>query len=210
MDNVSKILAEVDPAPMKKAVAFCNKISASKKISKAFRDMNVASEHVDGTMSANDRNKLLSWLKNADDCRILTNVRCLSEGVDVPSLDAVLFLSSRKSKVEIVQAVGRVMRKAADKKYGYIIIPVVVPVNSNPEEILAEIADFGTVWDVLNALRAHDSRMDIFIEEIKLNKASSHILIGKTRENGENHGSRVRPVHRHRNFHYAAYSEPFD
>ena len=186
MDNVSQILAEVDPAPMKKAVAFCSKIKTSQKIAATFNNFNLPlkADHVDGTMPATTRDEKLSWLKNADTCRILTNVRCLSEGVDVPSLDAVLFLSSRKSKVEIVQAVGRVMRKATDKKYGYIIIPVVVPVDKNPEEILSESADFGTVWDVLNALRAHDSRMDIFIEEIKLNKKSSHILIGKTREGG--------------------------
>lgn len=190
MDNVSQILAEVDPAPMKKAVAFCSKIKTSQKIATTFNNFNLPlkADHVDGTMPATTRDEKLSWLKNADTCRILTNVRCLSEGVDVPSLDAVLFLSSRKSKVEIVQAVGRVMRKSPDKKYGYIIIPVVLPVDKNPEEILAESADFGTVWDVLNALRAHDSRMDIFIEEIKLQKKSSHILIGKTREGDENHG----------------------
>lgn len=190
MDNVSQILAEVDPAPMKKAVAFCSKIKTSQKIAATFNNFNLPlkADHVDGTMSATTRDEKLSWLKNADTCRILTNVRCLSEGVDVPSLDAVLFLSSRKSKVEIVQAVGRVMRKSPDKKYGYIIIPVVVPVDKSPEEILAESADFGTVWDVLNALRAHDSRMDIFIEEIKLQKKSEHVLIGKTREGDENHG----------------------
>ena len=190
MDNVSQILAEVDPAPMKKAVAFCSKIKTSQKIAATFNNFNLPlkADHVDGTMPATTRDEKLSWLKNADTCRILTNVRCLSEGVDVPSLDAVLFLSSRKSKVEIVQAVGRVMRKSPDKKYGYIIIPVVVPVDKSPEEILSESADFGTVWDVLNALRAHDSRMDIFIEEIKLQKKSEHILIGKTREGDENHG----------------------
>lgn len=175
MDNVSQILAEVDPAPMKKAVAFCSKIKTSQKIAKTFNNFNLPlkADHVDGTMPATTRDEKLSWLKNADTCRILTNVRCLSEGVDVPSLDAVLFLSSRKSKVEIVQAVGRVMRKAPDKKYGYIVIPVVVPVDKNPEEILSESADFGTVWDVLNALRAHDSRVDIFIEEIKLHNGKN-------------------------------------
>lgn len=195
MDNVSQVLAEVDPLPMKKAVAFCSKIKTSQKIAETFNEfkLNVQAAHVDGTMPATMRQEKLSWLKNADDCRILTNVRCLSEGVDVPSLDAVLFLSSRKSKVEIVQAVGRVMRKSPDKKYGYIIIPVVVPADKNPEEILSESADFGTVWDVLNALRAHDSRMDIFVEEIKLNKQSSHILIGKTREGGEKSDGESKP-----------------
>ena len=123
----------------------CPKISASKKIAATLKGLGVEAEHVDGTMSADVRQQKLSWLKNAVECRILTNVRCLSEGVDVPSLDAVLFLSSRKSKVEIVQAVGRVMRKASDKKYGYIIIPVVIPSEASLEEIFSESADFKTM-----------------------------------------------------------------
>ena len=163
--------------PLNKSVAFCQNIKISKKIAEIFNHMNVNSEHIDGTMSAAIRDKKLSWLKNATDCRILTNVRCLSEGVDVPSLDAILFLSPRKSKVEIVQAVGRVMRKSFSKNYGYIIIPVVVPIDKNPEDALESSKDFSTIWDVLNALRAHDSRMDIFIEEIKLQNSSSHIQI---------------------------------
>ena len=181
----SKSLAEVDPAPMKKAVAFCSKIANSKSVANSFNELQKAgfkleAAHVDGTFSATKRDEKLSWLKNANglNCRILTNARCLSEGVDVPTLDAVLFLSPRKSKVDIVQAVGRVMRKSYGKKYGYIIIPVVIPIDKNPEDVLSESADFGTVWDVLNALRAHDSRMDIFIQEIKLNKKSGgHIII---------------------------------
>ena len=174
------MLAEIDPAPMTKAVAFCPKISASKKIAATLKGLSVEAEHVDGSMSADVRQQRLAWLKNAVECRILTNVQCLSEGVDVPSLDAVLFLSSRKSKVEIVKAVGQVMRKAPDKKYGYIIVPVVIPSEASPEEILSESADFKTVWDVLNALRAHDNRVDIFIEEIKLHGGKrSEKLIGR-------------------------------
>ena len=168
-----------DFTPLNKAVAFCQNIKISKRIAEIFNalKMQVTAEHIDGTNSAAVRDTKLSWLKNANACHILTNVRCLSEGVDVPSLDAVLFLSPRKSKVEIVQAVGRVMRKAAGKKYGYIIIPVVVPIDKSPEDALESSKDFGTVWDVLNALRAHDSRMDIFVEEIKLKNSSSHIEI---------------------------------
>ena len=168
-----------DFTPLNKAVAFCQNIKISKQIAETFNalKMQVTAEHIDGTMDAAKRDEKISWLKNADTCRILTNVRCLSEGVDVPSLDAVLFLSPRKSKVEIVQAVGRVMRKASGKKYGYIIIPVVVPIDKSPEDALESSKDFSTVWDVLNALRAHDSRMDIFVEEIKLKNSSSHIEI---------------------------------
>ena len=158
-----------DPAPMKTAVGFCSRINDSKNIAEEFKSQGISAVHVDGKMSSDYRSKQLAWLKETpeNDCRIITNARCLSEGVDVPSLDAILFLSSKRSQVDIVQAVGRVMRKADDKKYGYIIIPVVVPLDKSPEEALAK-GDFDIVWKILNALRAHDSRMDIFIEEIKL------------------------------------------
>ena len=89
--------------------------------------VSVASEHIDGTMSAPKRDELPGWLKEGGDtpneCRILTNVSVLSEGVDVPTLDNVLFLSARNPQVDAVQSVGRVMRKLQGKKYGYIIIP---------------------------------------------------------------------------------------
>lgn len=136
------IIKDSDPDPMRRAVAFCPKIVASKKITNTFNStldtyyselseeqkdkmVAVSSDHIDGMMSATTRQEKLSWLKNTpeDDkeCRVLTNVRCLSEGVDVPSLDAVLFLSARNSQVDVVQSVGRVMRKSPGKKYGYII-----------------------------------------------------------------------------------------
>ncbi|MBR0290028.1 MAG: DEAD/DEAH box helicase, partial [Selenomonadaceae bacterium] len=158
-----------DPTPMKTAVGFCSRIKDSERIAKEFISQGISAVHVDGKMSGDFRSKQLSWLKETpdNDCRIITNARCLSEGVDVPSLDAILFLSSKRSQVDIVQAVGRVMRKADDKKYGYIIIPVVVPLDKSPETALAK-GEFDIVWKILNALRAHDSRMDIFIEEIKL------------------------------------------
>ena len=158
-----------DPTPMKTAVGFCSRIKDSERIAEEFISQGISAVHVDGKMSGDFRSKQLSWLKETpdNDCRIITNARCLSEGVDVPSLDAILFLSSKRSQVDIVQAVGRVMRKADDKKYGYIIIPVVVPLDKSPETALAK-GEFDIVWKILNALRAHDSRMDIFIEEIKL------------------------------------------
>ena len=195
MITISEELAEVDPAPMHTAVAFCPKISDSKIISKVFNTLaenkkdllEVEARHVDGTQKSSERDNNLRWLKDTPKdgiaCNILTNVRCLSEGVDVPSLDAVIFMSSKKSKVEIVQAVGRVMRKASGKKYGYIIIPVIVPLEKNPEDVL-DASSYKPIWDILNALRAHDRRVDIFIEEIKLNKASKNISI--TRIIGDN------------------------
>lgn len=194
------LIKEVDPEPMKRAVAFCQNIKISKKITNTFNDtsdvyldsvepsqreklVNVSSNHIDGSMNAPQRDELLGWLKSqsadSNECRILTNVRCLSEGVDVPSLDAVLFLSARNSQVDVVQSVGRVMRKSPGKNYGYIIIPVVVPSDVEPSKALDDNDRFRVVWSVLNALRAHDDRFNATINKIDLNKKKpDNILVG--------------------------------
>lgn len=193
------IIKETDPEPMRRAVAFCQNIAVSNKITNTFNTATdayigalpvekrgsmvaVSSNHVDGTMSAPRRDELLGWLKEETDgneCRILTNVRCLSEGVDVPSLDAVLFLSARNSQVDVVQSVGRVMRKAPGKEYGYIIIPVVVPADIDPALALDDNERYKVVWTVLNALRAHDDRFNATINKIDLNKKlPNSIIIG--------------------------------
>jgi len=189
-----------DPEPMKRAVAFCQNIKISKHITETFNEVSeeyietldtekkeeivaVESQHIDGSMSAPQRDELLGWLKAEDaesnHCRVLTNVRCLSEGVDVPSLDSVMFLSARNSQVDVVQSVGRVMRKAPNKKYGYIIIPVVIPADIEPSKALDDNNRFKVVWTVLNALRAHDDRFNATINKIELNKKKpSQIVIG--------------------------------
>jgi predicted helicase len=191
---------EADPLPMRRAVAFCGSIKDSKKITDTYNTatdtylgslplerkeqmVSVASRHIDGTMSAPQRDELLGWLKAESDdneCRILTNVRCLSEGVDVPSLDAVLFLSARNSQVDVVQSVGRVMRKAPGKKYGYIIIPVVVPYDMDADKALDSNETYRVVWSVLNALRAHDDRFNATVNKIELNnKRPDQIVVGR-------------------------------
>jgi predicted helicase len=103
-------------------------------------------------------------------CRILSNVRCLSEGVDVPALDAVLFLTPRNSQVDVVQSVGRVMRRTPDgkKKLGYVILPVVIPAGMEPHEALNDNKVYKVVWDVLQALRSHDDRFDAMINKLDL------------------------------------------
>lgn len=197
------LLRASDPEPMHRAVAFCQTIQISKKITDIFNThkdayydsltaeerkniVGVVSDHIDGGMGAGERDAKLSWLKNCptdtNECRILTNVRCLSEGVDVPSLDAVMFLSARNSQVDVVQSVGRVMRRAEGKKYGYIIIPVVIPDGVAPEEALEDNDRFKVVWSVLNALRAHDDRFNAMVNKIELNtkrpNGGGTVLIG--------------------------------
>jgi predicted helicase len=189
-----------DPDPMRRAVAFCANIATSKKISstyniatEAYLDslpaekkeqmVTVYSKHMDGTMAAPERDQMLSWLKEEtedNECRIITNVRVLSEGVDVPSLDSVLFLSARNSQVDVVQSVGRVMRKSPGKKYGYIIIPVVVPTDVEADKALDDNERYKVVWTVLNALRAHDDRFNATVNKIELNrKKPENILVGR-------------------------------
>ena len=201
------ITKEQDPLMMKRAVAFCQTINPSKSnpnfsstmmakymgvVSQDYKStlseeeqkdvVNIQAKHIDGSMDANTRNELISWLKqDADDpneCRVLCNVRCLSEGVDVPALDAVIFLSPRNSEVEVVQSVGRVMRtfgKGTDKekKYGYIIIPVIVPAGVKPEDALNDNDRFKVVWTILNALRSHDENFNAHVNQINLNKKRS-------------------------------------
>lgn len=128
-------------------------------------------DHVDGGMGAGEKNRRLDWLKAEtpeNTCRILSNVRCLSEGVDVPALDAVLFLTPRNSQVDVVQSVGRVMRKNGNKKLGYVILPVVIPAGVTPEEALSDNKTYKVVWEVLQALRSHDDRFDSMINKLDL------------------------------------------
>jgi len=189
-----------DPHPMRRALAFAKDIRSSKLIRDEFtavvdeylgQDSLVESdepsdhlqceiEHVDGTFNAKTRGALLDWLKadaGENTCRILTNARCLSEGVDVPALDAIMFLHPRKSQIDVVQSVGRVMRKTDTKKMGYVILPVGVPAGVPPEQALADNERYRVVWQILNALRAHDERFDSTINQIALGQTVNQLEI---------------------------------
>ena len=193
---------DADPRLMRRALAFTHKIGhvdepgtsrniehVLPRVSALYNEslsdeerasvVHICARHVDGSMGATERNAALAWLaEEADDpqeCRVVTNVRCLSEGVDVPALDAVLFLSARNSQVDVVQSVGRVMRsfrrgQPDEKKYGYIIIPVIVPEGTTPEEALNDNKTFSVVWDILNALRSHDDHFNAHVNTIALNR----------------------------------------
>lgn len=188
-----KVDVAADPNPMRRALAFCKDIRSSKLVRDEFSavvdeflgvdqlfeeeedegagQLRCEIEHVDGTFNAKERGRLLDWLKadgGEDVCRILTNARCLSEGVDVPALDAIMFLHPRKSQIDVVQSVGRVMRRAPGKKMGYVILPVGVPAGVPPEQALNDNEKYKVVWQILNALRAHDDRFDATINKASL------------------------------------------
>ena len=135
-------------------------------------------KHIDGSMNANEKGALLQWLREEpeqDHCKVLFNVRCLSEGVDVPALDAVIFLSPRKSQVEVVQTVGRVMRRAPGKKRGYVILPLVVDNLSDIDNALSRSDKFACIWQVLKALKAINPN-DVIVDGA-LEKLSSRIEV---------------------------------
>ncbi len=183
VDDVDRIVA--DAKPLHRAVGFCSTINDSKTITEAFAQtiekyaeeghddlpLKCALRHVDGNMPADARSRNISWLGGEvteDECRILTNARCLAEGIDVPNLDAVIFFNAKNSTVDVVQAVGRVMRRAEGKKYGYIILPIFVPAGMTPEEALDDSKVFANVWSILQALRSHDERIEAKVNALAL------------------------------------------
>ena len=195
--------------PLLRAITFTNTIKSSKMVEAHWqRVVDVAREqtdsalradllplavqHVDGTQNSLNRQRKLGWLKSGETdngrvCRVLSNARCLTEGVDVPALDAVLFLAPRKSQVDVVQAVGRVMRKAAGKEMGYIILPVVISPDEEPDRALDDNKTFAVVWEVLRALRSHDDRIEVEINSLDLNDTPTERIkiIGGGEDNGE-------------------------
>lgn len=198
-----------DVEPMRTAVAFARSIADSKAVAQGFSevvarwknglaasgrpvagDLRIVAQHVDGSMSAGIRQEKLDWIaagKDPDECRVLTNARCLTEGIDLPGLDAVVFLQPRNSQIDIVQAVGRVMRKAKGKKYGYVIVPVVVSEDADPADALAS-SDFDTVWQILQSLRSIDGHFDAMVNALALRnrerKAQDKRKGGKKNRNG--------------------------
>ncbi len=167
------------PEKLPRTIAFANRIDRSKWYASALMEsqmlsattrrmqegkaMKVVARHLDASASALRRNQELRELSEASrdgQCRVVCNVKLFTEGVDVPSLDAVAFLDPRDSQVDVVQAVGRVMRKAPGKRFGYIIIPIVVEPDQDVVAALERNTEgYKTVGRVLRALQAHDGRL---------------------------------------------------
>ncbi len=179
-----------DTAPSQRAINFCKSINTSKNIKdsfetimecydeelkkKSFKNLKISIDHIDGTMNCKDRLEKLEELNEFEPntCKVLSNARCLSEGVDVPALDSIVFFDGKSAMVDIIQAVGRVMRKAKRKKRGYIILPIALEESEiqNLDEAVNN-TNFKNIWKVIKALRSHDpSLVDeaTFKEKIKI------------------------------------------
>jgi len=187
---------EKEPMLLQRVITFTNRIDRSEmfagamddetKKRKSFRSVvgelkekrptrnDVEVRHIDGRKNALARRREMRWLAESEGdrgvCRILSNARCLSEGVDVPALDGVVFLNPRESIVDIVQSVGRVMRRAKGKETGYVILPVAIPAGFDVNSALDSHPSYRTVWQVLNALRSHDESLAREINSLILDK----------------------------------------
>ncbi|GAA8864413.1 DEAD/DEAH box helicase family protein [Helicobacter pylori] len=179
-----------DTTPSQRAISFCKSINTSKNIKdsfetimecydeelkkKSFKNLEISIDHIDGTMNCKVRLEKLEELNafKPNTCKVLSNARCLSEGVDVPALDSIVFFDGKSAMVDIIQAVGRVMRKAKHKKRGYIILPIALEESEiqNLDEAVNN-TNFKNIWKVIKALRSHDpSLVDeaTFKEKIKI------------------------------------------
>lgn len=181
---------KADTFVSQRAISFCKSIQTSKNIKdsfetimecydeelkkKSFKNLQIKIDHIDGTMNCKERLEKLEKLNQfqPNTCKVLSNARCLSEGVDVPALDSIVFFDGKSAMVDIIQAVGRVMRKAKNKKRGYIILPIALAESEiqNLDEAVKN-TNFKNIWKVLKALRSHDpSLVDeaTFKEKIKI------------------------------------------
>ncbi len=179
-----------DTTPSQRAISFCKSINTSKRIKdsfetimecyneelkkKSFKNLTISIDHIDGTMNCKVRLEKLEELNafKPNTCKVLSNARCLSEGIDVPALDSIVFFDGKSAMVDIIQAVGRVMRKAKHKKRGYIILPIALEESEiqNLDEAVNN-TNFKNIWKVIKVLRSHDpSLVDeaTFREKIKI------------------------------------------
>jgi len=176
---------------IKSGIVFTSKVAKSKKIAEEyprifqeyFKTTPPAEvKHIDGNMSAFEKRNRIDWLKGGNDkyathhdkAHILTNAKVLTEGIDVPALDFVAFLEPKESIVDIIQAVGRVIRKAEGKDFGLIFIPLVVDTEKENVDEQVEKTSYKTMWQVIGALTSLDSAFESQIR---------HILIKEGNEN---------------------------
>ena len=186
------------------AIGFANSIRNSKIITQALSSdafpgkyPKIKCRHIDGEMKSDARLSDLLWLKQGqknDEIRLITNAQCLSEGVDVPNLDAVVFFEKRQSQIGIIQAVGRVMRKAPGKEYGYIIIPIMLSEGETPEDMLEDSDEYGAIWQILQSMRSVDERLDATINTLALARKAEKKAKDKKKK-GEVEEGQEKPAH---------------
>lgn len=129
----------------------------------------ISCDYVEGKMSTSTRNKKIRSLENLNEGerKILGNAKCLSEGVDVPAIDGICFIDPKSSQIDIIQAVGRAIRKSEGKKIGTIIIPIYLHDLENIEDEIL-VSRFADVWQIINALKFQDDSLRVTIDNLKV------------------------------------------
>ena len=164
--------------PITHAVSFHSSIKRSKKFrniqnsySESFPEYGeLETYHVDGKLASGRRDKILNEFSHSRRS-LISNARCLTEGIDVKNIDCVLFADPKKSRVDIVQAVGRTLRLYEGKKYGYVIIPIII----KPEK--PEPTAFDEVLTILRAFASNDERIIEYFRAKHNNKRATNGII---------------------------------
>ena len=179
-------IQEEEKPELKRGVVFTSSIARSRRFAKEFPEIvksynkfnkKIVIQHIDGNFPAFERKKLLDWLREEpveNEVRILSNAKVLTEGIDVPALDCIAFFDPRKSTVDIIQAMGRVMRKVPEKRYGYVIIPVIVDPEKDIETQLATHQQFQTLWQIVSALRSLDESFTAKVRQIMIKENKTY------------------------------------
>jgi len=163
------ILKALQKYNLNRVITFHSRVSSAKQFSEDLprlvtthedlieTDYSLWADYVSGKHNAHQRKQKLDVLRHLSDTDtgLLANARCLSEGVDVPSLDGVAFVDPRSSQVDIIQAVGRAIRLSDHKTRGTIILPVFIS-STEDHEVALNDSSFKSAWEVIKALRAHD------------------------------------------------------
>lgn len=175
--GIAKAIRKYD---LRRVITFHSRVKAAEKFSTSLPDVvewlpgedrpsgQLWAEYVSGEMNAAMRETRLQRLREveANTRGVLSNARCLSEGVDVPALDGVAFVDPKKSAIDIAQAVGRAIRKSEEKELGTIVIPVFIG-SGDDAEVALDGSVFKPVWDVVRALRDHDSELAEALDELR-------------------------------------------
>ena len=171
--NIIAVQRAIEKYGIQRIFSFHSSVSAAKSFTAKTNEgigaylKDFVTMHVNGEMSTSKRDSLLKEFKEANKA-IISNARCLTEGVNIPAVDMVVFISPKKSRVDIVQAAGRAMRNYAGKECGYILLPLFVQIaDGETLEQAIEKTKFDTVWDVLQAMQEQDESLVEVIAQLR-------------------------------------------
>ncbi|MEU0786822.1 Helicase associated domain protein [Streptomyces sp. NPDC006173] len=179
------VLRAITDHDLQRVLVFHNRIEAAEAFSRDLPDTaaqlnraDLKALCVDGTQRTDERHSQLANFQSADGCAVLSNVRVLAEGIDIPAIDSVVFAAPRNSIVDTIQAIGRALRLVPGRgKKATLVLPVYLPDGRATEQAMHD-SQFDGIYTVLQALRAHD---DSFLDHIAVPRRSSGLRTGPRR-----------------------------